>query len=373
MTEAGRLDPLSRRDTVVDGLRALALLPVIAVNWVGYASLPDGGPLGAPQPADSWWAQGLIVTIAALLAGKGISLLSFLFGYSQVLSRRARGALAGLDLRRRRMRRLLVLGLLHGLLIYAGDILTTYALCGLLMLTWSGLRLRQLKRRLLVLAVLALLLTVLPAIWFAQDGGPARPEVLRSLAAPASWGTWLGLNAGHYLLMQIGTLLLGLPLPMSLMTAGLIAGRLRLFTHARWRAALACWARRWLRPALLVNLVWGLGLCQVLLNQDRDQESVYVTLYIFPALLLLIGLVPWLLRWGGGFLRALAPAGRHTLSMYLGSSLLSLLCFSGVGLAWPLSTVDSAWLSLLYWGAWLILAPRLGPQRRLPLEAWLAR
>jgi len=363
----------TQRETAVDGLRALALLPVIAINWVGYASLPDGGPLGAPQPPDSWWAQGTMVAIIALLAGKGVSLLSFLFGYSQALSRRARGALHGLSVRRRRMQRLLILGLLHGLLIYAGDILTTYAVCGLLMLHWSGLRLRQLKRRLIVLVTLDLLLTLLPAAWFMLNGDPSAPESMRSLAAPAGWAAWLSLNAGHYLLMQIGTVLLGLPLPLSLMTAGLIAARLRLFTHARWRASLGRWARRWLGLALLVNLVWGLGLCLVLLNQDRDREAVYSVLAIYPALLLLIGVVPWLLLRGRGLLRLMAPAGRHTLSMYLCSSLVSLLCLSGAGLALPLGTVASAFLCLLYWGGWLILAPLLGPQRRLPLEAWLDR
>mgnify|MGYP003588204663 CR=1 FL=1 len=38
MTDAGRQPP---RELAVDALRSLALLPVVAVNWVGYAALPD--------------------------------------------------------------------------------------------------------------------------------------------------------------------------------------------------------------------------------------------------------------------------------------------------------------------------------------------
>ena len=38
-----------QRVAAVDALRALALLPVVAVNWVGYPALPDAGPSsGAP-------------------------------------------------------------------------------------------------------------------------------------------------------------------------------------------------------------------------------------------------------------------------------------------------------------------------------------
>jgi len=60
------------------------------------------------------------------------------------------------------------------------------------------------------------------------------------------------------------------------------------------------------------------------------------------------------------------------LSLYLGSSLLSLACFSGVGLALPWGTLALVAASLLYWAGWMMLARRLGPRRRLPLEAWLA-
>ncbi|WP_428505264.1 hypothetical protein [Roseateles sp.] len=371
---------VQQRQAPIDGLRALALLPVIAINWVGYAALPDGGPLAAPQPADSGAAQVALALIAALLAGKGLCLLIFLFGYSQAASFRAQRVarlLAGsvapdpAQRRGRRMRRLLLLGVLHGVLVYSGDILTAYALSGLLLLRAPALRLRQLRRRLWVWASLSLLITALTLLWFVSDSSLFVPESPRSLAAPNSWSGWWLLNGGHYLLMQLGVVVQGLPLFLGLMTAGLMAGRLRLFTHARWRPLWAAWARRWLVPGLLLNAVWGVGWCWVLIDQDRQQDAVYGLLSLIAALLLLIGLVPWLLMHGQGWLNALAPAGRHTLSMYVGSSLLSLACLSGAGLALPLGTLALAAASLLYWVLWLALARGLGPRRRLPLEAWL--
>ncbi len=101
-----------QRVAAVDALRAIALFPVIAVNWVGYPALPDAGPLSPPSPADGIVAQVISWFLHALIAGKGIALLAFLFGYSQGLSQ-SRGDEA-LGKRRRRLVKMLTLGLLHG-------------------------------------------------------------------------------------------------------------------------------------------------------------------------------------------------------------------------------------------------------------------
>ena len=101
-----------QRVAAVDALRALALLPVVAVNWGGYGALPDMGPMSPPTPAGSVLAEAVSWFMHALIAGKGISLLAFLFGYSQGLSQ-DRGE-AGLARRRRRLGKLLLLGVLSG-------------------------------------------------------------------------------------------------------------------------------------------------------------------------------------------------------------------------------------------------------------------
>ncbi|MBB4845324.1 uncharacterized protein HNP55_003871 [Paucibacter oligotrophus] len=364
-----------RRESVVDGLRALALLAVIAVNWMGYASLPEAGPLGAALPASSWLAQASLALVAALLAGKGITLLAFLFGYGQGLSRRARGQ-AALPHRRRRMQRLLLLGLLHGVFIYMGDILTLYAISGLLMLAWSDLRLRQLWRRLIVLLALELLLSLAIAVWLLQGGWVEKSAEFRSLAQASGWWDWIRLNGGSFLAGALGQLLLALPFFMGMMTAGLMAARLRLFSHRRWRGRLQRWASTCFWPGLVLNLVWGLSLWQALRSQNERLEQLCWTIYIWLALSLLVGLVPRLVlaaQGGARFMQYLAPAGRHTLSIYIGSSLLSLLLLSGVGLGLGLSwgTATLLGLSLLYWGLWMGVAPRI--KFRLPLEAWLSR
>ena len=370
MTDARRQPP---RDLAVDALRALALLPVVAVNWVGYASLPNAGPLGAATPADSWLAQGGLIVVATLLAGKGITLLAFLFGYSQGLSRRARGTQAA-AVRRRRMGRLLLLGLVHGLLVYAGDILTLYAACGLMMLNWSRLPLRRLRRRFIVLMAVELVLLALIAPWVIDLARSEPAAALASLATPNDWPGWLALNAWGFFVNQMSMLLLGFLLPLGLMTAGLMAARLRLFSHPRWRPLLQRCARRWLWRGLALNLAWALALWHGLRTAAPGWADFTYAFSMYVAMPLLVGLVPWLVlvaQRRAAAMERLASAGRHTLSLYIGSSLLSLALLSGVGLALPLGTAALGMLALLYWGAWVALAPRW--RGRLPLESWLSR
>lgn len=365
--------PAPARELAVDGLRALALLAVVAVNWAGYASLPETGPLGAAQPTGSWLAQASLILIAVLLAGKGITLLAFLFGYSQGMSRRVRGRDA-LQHRRRRMRRLLALGLLHGVFIYMGDILTLYAVSGLLMLRWSGLSLRQLWRRLILLLSLELLLSLAIGVWLLQGGLVEKSADARSLAQASGWWDWTRLNGGSFVAGTLGQVLLALPFFMGMMTAGLMAARLRLFSHRRWRASLQRWANRWLWFGLALNLFWGVTLWHALRNQNERLEQLCWTIYIWLALSLLAGLVPTLVlaaQRGSRLMHWLAPAGHHTLSIYIGSSILSLLVLSGAGLSLPLGTAALLGFGLLYWGLWIRWSPRI--KGRLPLEDWLSR
>lgn len=368
MTDARRQSP---REVAADALRALALLPVVAVNWVGYAALPDAGPLAAARPADSWWAQGWLIAVATLLAAKGITLLMFLFGYGQGLSRRARGPQA-LAVRGRRMRRLLLLGLLHGTLIYAGDILTLYALCGLVMLRWSDLPLGQLWRRArwLIGALLVLLVLGAPLILYGAQDEPA--AVARSLAAPQPLLAWWALNAGGFLQGLVALVLLGFLLPLGMMTAGLVAARLRLFSHPRWRPLLQRWVRHCTLPGLALNVAWALALWYGLHRASPGWSDVVYGFGNHVALPLLMGVVAWVAlaaQRGAPWVTRCAQGGRHTLSLYLGSSVLSLLLFSGVGLALPWGTAAVAALAVLYWSLWMVGAPR----GRLPLESWLSR
>jgi uncharacterized protein len=118
----------------LDAIRGIAVMGILLMNIVVFA-LPEAASLnplayGHHSTAD-WITWGVMVV---LVDGKMRGLFSMLFGASMLLvyERAEAGGSDGPSVHVRRMVWLLVFGLLHYYLIWMGDILTLYALCGLL-------------------------------------------------------------------------------------------------------------------------------------------------------------------------------------------------------------------------------------------------
>jgi len=126
---------LSERILFIDILRGMALFGILAANMRAFfAPLDCYGDIGVlfHSRADIL-AQFFI---DAFIQGKFISIFSFLFGMGfaiQMSRAEARGA-RFLSFYPRRLLALALFGLIHGLLIWAGDILLTYALSGAILL-----------------------------------------------------------------------------------------------------------------------------------------------------------------------------------------------------------------------------------------------
>src|SRR5579862_5094273 len=120
MPEAAPL-PLQERIPELDILRGLALFGILIVN------LPDiEGPLARP---DLPVVQSVI---EILIHTKFITLFSFLFGigFAAQMSRAGSRGVRFLSFYPRRLASLALFGLIHGIVIYSGDILLTYAILG---------------------------------------------------------------------------------------------------------------------------------------------------------------------------------------------------------------------------------------------------
>ena len=142
---------------LIDALRAFALFGILQVNIQSFV-WGAGDPLGyfaqAPRTADSM----AYLLVAMLVSSKFIALFALLFGFGFALQFRAlhraiasqvSGApvlIAAKQAYRRRLWFLLVLGVAHGILLYSGDILTTYAVCGFILLKYAGIRPAQLAQ-----------------------------------------------------------------------------------------------------------------------------------------------------------------------------------------------------------------------------------
>jgi uncharacterized protein len=372
--------PPSVREPFPDALRALALVGVLVVNAAGYLSSPWGAVLGDEAARSGGVALALQGLYAFLVQGKAYPILAFLFGMGLVLAQRGQPAAEALDRARSRQKWLLLLGVLHGVFIYFGDILTMYALIGWLLLhhvraPWTRLR-RQLRRALVWALVVGGLAAVAMLAGLTMAPAPDEAaEIEPTFADVASWPEFWALNAEGYVFIQIGSLILGFALLRLLMMVGIAVTRLRWLTHRRWQAQRQRLLRRWAAPALLLNALYGLGYVYFAGNRDAVGMVEVVGFSVGPLLsmVMVVALAQHARR--APVLLALAPLGRRTLTLYVGHGLLCLLLFSGVGLGWQPGLVGMLGFSLLLWtAAWL--AARASGTRRWPLEAalaWVAR
>lgn len=379
MTATARLE-------LPDALRALALGGVLLVNTMGYPVMPWGPVLGEVEPVGSPAASAVQALVAALVQGKAYPALAFLFGLSLALSVQDRRA-PSLQRARRRLHALLALGVLHGLFLYAGDVLTAYALCGWLALAHvraPHARLRtRMRRAAWLVAIPFAILTLLLALSLVLGSGPAggrgmvdpwRAGLGETLGSVAHLGAYLTLNASAYLSANAAAAVFLYPLVYLLMLAGIAAARLRLLTHRRWRAWRQAQVRRWLGWLVAGNVAYGVAVAGLGSAGSGwlpllDLVSPLVGVPLSAVLVLALAT-----RWEQGaraWATRLAPLGRCTLSVYLGSSVMYLVLLSGAGLGWQAGTVALAGLAVLVWLAALALARR--STRRWPLEAWLGR
>lgn len=372
------------RDPLPDALRALALVGVLVVNASGYLWAPWGPLLGWPQPADSVLALGVMGGVAALLQGKAYPLLALLFGAGLALAWRERTA-DTLARARQRRNRLLVLGLLHGTLLYFGDILTLYALT--MPFVWRHVRepWRTLRPRLwralgwAVLATMALLAMAGSPQLLARDALPPLPD-LGDARAPGDLARatdvvrFVGQNASAFWSAGLVGILFGFPVVRLCMLAGVAVVRLRWLTHRRWLRQRRWWSRSGLWLALAANV--GYAVLVVRAAQRGTPVAGWIevgaTFISLPLSLSLLALAAQLAPPGRrAWCDALAPLGRRTLSLYLAHALWCVVLYTDVGLGWRPGTAGVFAASL---GLWLAAAAavRLWPGA-WPLEAWMGR
>jgi uncharacterized protein len=126
---------LSERILFIDVLRGMALFGILAANMRAFFA-----------PLDVYDHIGVLfhgradvlaqAFIGAFIQGKFISIFSFLFGmgFAIQMSRSEARGVRFMGFYPRRLLALALFGLIHGILIWAGDILLTYALSGAILL-----------------------------------------------------------------------------------------------------------------------------------------------------------------------------------------------------------------------------------------------
>jgi uncharacterized protein len=155
------MGPIAARKRIdaIDVLRGFTIFGILLVNMPLYG-WPNWGPMrairaqlpGGPiDDAASWF-------LWLFAEDKFYPLLSVLFGvgFSIQLARLSAPATEFLSVYRRRLLALLLIGSMHGLLVWSGDILVTYALTGFLLLPFRALN----KKTILAFAIALLLVPI---------------------------------------------------------------------------------------------------------------------------------------------------------------------------------------------------------------------
>lgn len=325
--------PAGSRSAFADILRGFALIGICIVN-LPFIAMPPAMLLSFMQ---GWDAAAQFVT-SALFEGKFFLLFSFVFGFGFAIqmARIARGAATPASFGRRLIG-LGLLGVLHAVLLFPGDILLPYAILGALLWRvrdWPDDRLLALAKRLagiaaLGLALLALLLLALGA----QDPAAARTDTQAALAAyGGSFADALGRRVEDWRLAGIIVLLFNAPLAFAAFCAGLVAGRRGLLDEPGRLIGLIRPHLAWLLPVALVcnlaaaSFLWlpawlGVPAMALMAVGAPALSALYV---LALALAARRGAASGALAW-------LASAGRMSLSNYLGQSFVACVLFMGWG------------------------------------------
>ncbi|MEV2256252.1 DUF418 domain-containing protein [Streptomyces sp. NPDC050147] len=328
----------------VDALRGFALLGILMVNITYMASayhgtgLEDPG-LGGPVSEAVRWL------VAVFFEAKFFLLFSFLFGYSFTLhidSAERRGARFTPRFLRR-LAGLFVIGVVHAVFLFPGDILTLYAVLGLILLA-----LRRIQPRtaawiaVALLAVTAVVYVLLALAVGHAGGGGTIPQSTASAAAQATEALRGGpasiMEAHLKELPDVAFLLVFFQAPSALAAflLGLAAGRRRALADTDRHQRLL---RRLQLTGFAVGLPGGIVYADASLNHPESAYQLFAMgLDVITAPLLAAAYAATVLRLvrsrrGQSVVTVLAPAGRMSLTNYLGQSLACALLFTGFGAA----------------------------------------
>ena len=357
----------------------ILLLNIVAFSWPEIVYVSPRAPTAPVSAADDWTYLAIFV----LADGKFRGLFSLMFGASLLLFVERADA-AGRDgeaLQRRRLGWLARFGLAHYFLLWWGDILFLYAVCGFLVLGLRGRSPRALAAIALTIYVAGALamgaITAVPAFvasegaeMVAQYAAEARAEIPVRLAA---WPDQVAHNFRADWSDPLTTVAISWFETIPLMLVGMAFYKSGLFAGVWDAARLRRWAVRGIAGglALTLPLAWWLW---------REAFAVPMSLFVwlgpaaFGRLASVVGyaaLAVILARRfaASGLGRRLVACGRMAFSNYLGTSLVMTFLFHGWGLGLYarygrlelLAFVLLGWALMLGWSRPWLTRFRYGP------------
>jgi uncharacterized protein len=289
--------------------------------------------------------------LAVLVEAKFYSLFSFLFGVGfAVFIQRAE--MRGADARRlfkRRLVGLLIIGLVHTLFIWFGDILATYAVLGFVLVLFMRKDDRTVLRWAFALLLTPILLYALAVVLTGRSGSaPASvaapgdeeglPPILTAATAKFASGNYLQGVEGNVVFTIANVIrrliLMFFPRVLGMFLLGFWAGRQGLFANAAGYRGL-------LRRVCLWGLALGVPLNVLVFVIDAPvmgpptlEGLLDMTLRSIAVPMLALGYaagLTLLFQKSAALTEAFAPVGRMALTNYLMHSVVAVIVFYGIG------------------------------------------
>lgn len=344
--------PERQRQNLPDQLRGLALLGILLVN-MGYLALSNDGISSKVVHNQS----DIVVAFLsiAFAQSKFYLLFSFLFGYSLTLMLKKSENQIRVGQYQRRLWGLAVLGLLHAIFLFIGDILFQYALLGLPLL-WF---IRYSNQTILISAGISYVLGCLLLFMVVVVGLEEPQSQIIGNSATLDMALQQGgflevaaarLNAFPEVLFSLG--LVTWPFVFCMFLLGLVSGRKGLL--AQWHQYTSLWNKLlWL--AVLVGLPTQLITAWLSLFTDSEiYELLGLLLGFSTGPVLAAGYLALVVKATSfAFLKWIEPAGQMSLTVYLGQSIVFSLLFCGWGFG-LYGQLSLAFVGLLATVLWLL-------------------
>lgn len=347
-----QISPISSQERmeILDVLRGLAIGGILIGNmqWFsGYGMMPPA--LAEQSPLTDQITHFLV---HFFVEGKFYSIFSFLFGFGfalQIARAEDRGDVKA-SLFKRRLFWLLIIGLLHAYLLWAGDILSIYAVMGFLLILFRRKTNESLLKWSFILMAIPILSYILLYILFVAFAPPEATAAMTSGAADF-WNTaaqkvrqssYLQIISDFNLQYIVGRyfgLIMEMRLPkiLAMFLLGFYAYRRGFFQNLSSH-------QPFIRKVLIYGLILGL-VGNIAFSVLAGKEAVFpptpagvagVIAYAFgvPALaLFFIALVAtlWQKAQWRRLLAFLAPVGRMALTNYLLQTVICVIIFYGYG------------------------------------------
>ena len=365
MTDAARPTALTERALGPDLARGFMLLFIALAN--SHYFLRGATTMGG-YPTDGSRLDSVVAwAVATFVDGRAFPMFGLLFGYGVAQIVRRQQALGPRGVRRLLWRRSLVLvvvGFLHAVLLYAGDILGAYGvllLAGACMVRWKD-------RWLLVLAAVFLVVTALPS----ADSMTLTSDPPDLSMLPPDLGTMLTQRAAASAFVSLlGPL--GFVCPFAV---GLWAGRRRVLERPQQhRRLLTLMAGTGIGAAVLGAQPVALMIAGAMDRPAQATLELIGPLHDATGILggfgyaTLITLVAVRLRSTHPVVTAIAAAGQRSMTCYLSQSVVWMLVFTPflldlsatLGVATTALLATATWLATVVLADWMRRTGRRGP------------